>query len=144
MDQLFMGEYNHSMDAKGRLIIPARFREAGGDRFIVTKGLDSCLFIFTEEKWSAVVASISHMSLTNKDARSFSRFLIGGAGECEVDKQGRILIPANLRAYAHLEKDVVLVGVGSRVEVWDRGAWEQASDYSGIEELAEGLEELRF
>ena len=110
----------------------------------MTKGLDSCLFVFTEEKWASVVASIGHMSLTNKDARSFSRFLIGGAGECEVDKQGRILIPGNLRTYAHLEKDVVLVGVGTRVEIWNREAWESASDYEGIEELAEGLEELRF
>ena len=144
MNQLFMGEYNHTMDAKGRLIVPAKFREAGGDKFIVTKGLDSCLFVFTEEKWESVVASIGHMSLTNKDARSFSRFLIGGAGECEVDKQGRILIPNNLRSYARLEKDVVLVGVGSRVEIWNREAWESASEYDGIEELAEGLEELRF
>ncbi len=144
MTNQFMGEYNHTMDAKGRLIVPAKFREAGGDKFIVTKGLDECLFVFTEEKWSAVVESISHMPLTHKNARAFSRFFIGSAGECEVDKQGRILIPGTLRTYACLEKDVVLVGVGSRVEIWNREAWENASDYEGIEEIAEGLEELRF
>ena len=139
-----MGEYNHTMDAKGRLIVPARFREAGGDKFIVTKGLDKCLFVFTEDKWSSVVACISHMPLTSGNARKFSRFFIGSAGECEVDKQGRILIPASLRAYADLAKDVVLVGVGSRVEIWNKDAWDDASEYDGIEEIAEGLEELRF
>ncbi|MDI9241335.1 division/cell wall cluster transcriptional repressor MraZ [Fusibacillus kribbianus] len=144
MTNQFMGEYNHTMDAKGRLIVPARFREAGGDKFIVTKGLDKCLFVFTEDKWSSVVSSISHMPLTSGNARKFSRFFIGSAGECEVDKQGRILIPASLRAYADLAKDVVLVGVGSRVEIWNKDAWDDASEYDGIEEIAEGLEELRF
>ena len=144
MTNQFMGEYNHTMDAKGRLIVPAKFREAGGDRFIVTKGLDKCLFVFTQYKWSSVVESVSQMSLTSGNARKFSRFFIGSAGECEVDKQGRILVPASLRTYAGLEKEVVLVGVGSRVEIWNRDAWEDASDYDGIEEIAEGLEELRF
>lgn len=144
MKQLFMGEYNHSLDAKGRLIVPAKFREAGGDRFVVTKGLDKCLFVFTEEKWESVVANISHMSLTNKDARRFSRFMIGGAGDAEVDKQGRILIPAPLRTYAGLEKEIVLVGVGSRIEIWNKDAWENSNDFDDIEDLAEGLEELRF
>ena len=80
---MFMGEYNHTMDTKGRLIVPAKFREAGGDRFVVTKGLEKCLFLFTEEKWDSVVESISHMPLTHKNARAFSRFFIGSAGECE-------------------------------------------------------------
>ncbi|QNM05573.1 division/cell wall cluster transcriptional repressor MraZ [Qiania dongpingensis] len=140
----FMGEYNHTMDAKGRLIVPARFREAGGDKFIVTKGLDGCLFVFTEEKWDSVVSSMENLPVTQGKARKFARFLMGGAGECEVDKQGRILIPNNLRAYAHLEKDVVLVGVGSRVEIWNRDTWEEANVYDEIEEIAEDLEELRF
>ena len=83
MKNQMMGEYNHTMDAKGRLIVPAKFREAGGDRFVVTKGLEECLFLFTEEKWDSVVESISHMPLTHKNARAFSRFFIGSAGECE-------------------------------------------------------------
>ena len=144
MKNQMMGEYNHTMDTKGRLIVPAKFREAGGDRFVVTKGLEKCLFLFTEEKWDSVVESISHMPLTHKNARAFSRFFIGSAGECDVDKQGRILIPSSLRAYAQLGRDVVLVGVGSRVEIWNREAWEAASACENIEELAEGLEELRF
>lgn len=144
MKQMFMGEYNHALDSKGRLIVPAKFREAGGDHFVVTKGMDNCLFMFTEEKWEAVVESISHLPLTNKDARRFSRFMLGSAGECEIDKQGRILIPGTLRAFAALEKDVVLVGVGSRIEIWNKDAWESGSDFDDIEELAEGLEELRF
>ena len=135
MTNQFMGEYNHTMDAKGRLIVPAKFREAGGDKFIVTKGLDKCLFVFTQEKWSSVVASVSQMPLTSGNARKFSRFFIGSAGECEVDKQGRILVPGSLRAYAELEKEVVLVGVGSRVEIWSKDRWQDNSEYDDMEEL---------
>ena len=137
-----MGEYNHTMDTKGRLIVPAKFREAGGDRFVVTKGLEKCLFLFTEEKWDSVVESISHMPLTHKNARAFSRFFIGSAGECDVDKQGRILIPGVLREYAGLEKDVVLVGVLSRIEIWDKHKWEESNTYDDMDEIAEHMADL--
>jgi len=142
MTNQFMGEYNHTMDAKGRLIVPAKFREAGGDKFIVTKGLDKCLFVFTQEKWSSVVASVSQMSLTSGNARKFSRFFIGSAVECEVDKQGRILLPAVLREFAKIDKDAVLVGVGSRIEIWSRENWLESNSYDDMEEIAENMEGL--
>lgn len=144
MISMFMGEYNHTMDAKGRLIVPSKFRELLGDEFVVTKGLDRCLFVFTENKWNSVIESLDTLPLTKGKARQFSRFLVGGSSLCEIDKQGRILIQQNLREYAGLDKDVVLVGVGSRIEIWDKKAWEEANDYDEIEEIAEGLEELRF
>ena len=144
MKNQMMGEYNHTMDTKGRLIVPAKFREAGGDRFVVTKGLEKCLFLFTEEKWDSVVESISHMPLTHKNARAFSRFFIGSAGECDVDKQGRILIPGNLREFAGLQKDVVMVGVASRIEIWSRQKWEalQEDEEEAMEDIAERMSEL--
>lgn len=111
---MFVGEYSHSLDSKGRLIIPSRFREALGDTFMVTKGLDGCLSIYDMEGWKNLESKLQALPLTNANARKFTRFMLGGAIECEVDKQGRILIPANLREFAHLTKDVALVGVGGR------------------------------
>ena len=141
---MFMGEYNHTVDAKGRLIVPSKFREQLGDEFVVTKGLDGCLFVYENTEWKILEEKLKALPLTNANARKITRFFLAGACQCEVDKQGRILVPGSLRTYAGLEKEVVLVGVGSRVEIWNREAWEDASDYDGMEELAEGLEELRF
>ena len=124
---MFVGEYNHSLDSKGRLIIPSRFREALGDTFMVTKGLDGCLSIYDMEGWKNLEAKLQTLPLTNANARKFTRFMLGGAIECEVDKQGRILIPGNLREFAHLSKDVALVGVGGRIEIWDKETWMQVS-----------------
>ena len=112
---MFMGEYNHTIDAKGRLIIPSKFRDSLGDEFVVTKGLDGCLFVYDNKEWSAFEEKLKSLPLTNKDARQFVRFFLAGATLAEVDKQGRILVPANLREFAALEKEFVLVGVASRV-----------------------------
>ena len=117
---MFMGEYSHTIDAKGRIIVPAKFRESLGDNFVVTKGLDNCLFVYTSEDWRKFEEKLRTLPLTNKDARKFTRFFLAGAAEMEIDKQGRILIPSVLREFAALEKDVVLVGVGSRIEIWDK------------------------
>ncbi len=144
MISMFMGEYNHTMDTKGRLIVPSKFRELLGDEFVVTKGLDKCLFVFTADKWTSVIESIDSLPITKGKARQFSRFLIGGAGTCEIDKQGRILIPQNLREYAKLDKEAILVGVGNRIEIWNKDEWEELNNYDEIEEIAEDLEELRF
>lgn len=144
MIKMFMGEYNHTLDAKGRLIVPSKFRDLLGEEFVVTKGLDKCLFVFTEDKWNDVIDSIDNLPITKGKARQFSRFLIGGAATCEIDKQGRILIPQNLREYAGLDKDAMLVGVGNRIEIWNKEAWDEFNDYDEIEELAEDLDELRF
>lgn len=122
-----MGEYLHTIDGKGRLIVPAKYREALGEKFIATKGLDHCLFVYPIDEWQALEEKLRALPFTQPDARAFVRFFFSGATECEIDKQGRILLPANLRDYAQLEKDVVLVGVSSRVEIWSQTLW---TDYS--------------
>ena len=137
-----MGEYNHTIDAKGRLIIPSKFRETLGDEFVVTKGLDGCLFVYDNNEWSAFEEKLKSLPLTNKDARQFVRFFLAGATLAEVDKQGRILVPANLRQFAGLEKEVVLVGVASRVEIWSKAKWEETASYDDVEEIAEHMAEL--
>ena len=121
---MFMGEYNHSIDPKGRLIVPAKFRESLGDMFVVTQGLDGCLFVYPNEEWQAFEEKLKTLPMANKDARKFVRFFLAGAAQVELDKQGRILLPSNLRSFAGLEKDCALVGVGTRVEIWDKERWE--------------------
>jgi MraZ protein len=139
---MFMGEYNHTIDTKGRLIVPSKFREILGDEFVVTKGLDGCLFVYPNEEWSAFEEKLRTLPLTNKNARQFSRFFLAGAATCEVDKQGRILIPGVLREFAELEKDVVLVGVLSRIEIWSKSKWMESNVYDDMEDIAEHMEEL--
>jgi len=139
---MFMGEYNHTIDAKGRLIIPSKFREQLNDEFVVTKGLDGCLFIYPDEEWKTFEGKLHTLPLTNPNARKFTRFFLAGATTCEVDKQGRILLPAVLREFAGLEKDVVLVGVSSRVEIWDKKIWIETNTYDDMEEIAENMEGL--
>lgn len=139
---MFMGEYNHSVDAKGRLIIPAKFRESLGEEFVVTKGLDGCLFIYSEEEWKNIEETFRNTPLTTKDARKFSRFFFAGAANCELDKQGRILIPANLREFAGLEKDVVLAGVFNKIEIWSKERWMDEGNYDDMDEVAERMAEL--
>ena len=118
-----MGEYQHTIDPKGRLIVPAKLREGLGEKFVATKGLDNCLFVYPMDEWKLMEQKLKSLPFTRADARSFVRFFFSGATECEVDKQGRILIPANLREYAKLDKDVVLLGVSSRVEIWSKDLW---------------------
>lgn len=137
-----MGEYNHTVDTKGRLIIPSKFRETLGEEFVVTKGLDGCLFVYDNHEWKAFEEKLKSLPLTNKDARQFVRFFLAGAAMVEVDKQGRILIPSGLREFAGLEKDAVLIGVASRVEIWSKDRWENAASYEDMEEIAEHMAEL--
>ncbi len=140
---MFMGEYSHTIDAKSRLIIPSRFRESLGDVFVVTKGLDGCLFVFDNAEWTAFEEKLQKLpSLTNPDVRKFIRFFMAGASEVEVDKQGRILIPASLKEFAALEKDVVLIGAGSRVEIWSKERYEGTVSYDDMEEIAMHMSEL--
>lgn len=138
---MFIGEYQHSIDAKGRVIVPAKFREKLGELFIVTKGLDKCLFVYSMEEWSNIESKLKVLPLSQKDARAFVRFFFSGAVECEVDKQGRILIPNNLREHANLEKDVILIGVSSRVELWSKDEWDNYNGNAELnyEEIAEKL-----
>jgi MraZ protein len=138
---MFMGEFQHTIDVKGRLIVPSKFREGLGDRFVATKGLDNCLFVYPMEEWRQLEIKLKSLPFTKADARAFARFFFSGATECEVDKQGRILLPANLREYARLEKDVVVLGVSSRVEVWSREEWNNYSSKAEAtyEEIAEKI-----
>ncbi len=143
---MFMGEYNHTMDAKGRCIVPAKFRDSLGDEFVVTKGLDGCLFVYPNEEWLRFEEKLKTLPLTNKNARQFARFFLAGAATCEVDKQGRILLPAVLREFAQLEKEVVLVGVANRVEIWSKAKWEESMNSydEDMDEVAENMENLGF
>ena len=120
---MFMGEYNHTIDAKGRLIIPAKFREVLGDEFVVTKGMDGCLFVFDNSEWQAFAEKLRSLPMIDKEVRQFTRFFLAGAASVEVDKQGRILIPSVLREFADITKDAVLIGVGSRIEIWSKDRW---------------------
>ena len=141
---MFRGEYSHTVDAKGRLIIPLKFREQLGEECIVTRGLDGCLFIFELGEWEAYEEKLRKLPMTNKNARSFVRFLSGGATPCEFDKQGRILLPATLRKFAGIEKDVILAGLPNRIEVWSEQKWNENNNYEEIDmdEIAGHLTEL--
>ena len=137
----FMSEYNHTIDAKGRLIIPVKYRDGLGETFVVTRGIDGCLFFYTENEWQAIMNKLNELRMTNKKAREFTRFLLGGATEVELDSQGRILVPAFLREYADLEKEVILIGMGNHIEVWSKVKYEQVMSDTNIEEIAEELDE---
>ena len=141
---MFMGEYSHTIDTKGRLIIPSRFREELGETFVVTKGLDGCLFVFSDEEWKAFEIKLKSLPLTNQNARQFARFFVAGATPCELDKQGRILLPATLREFAGLEKDVVLTGMLNRIEIWSKDKWNENNslDDVAMDEIAEQMTDL--
>lgn len=141
---MLMGEYRHKMDNKGRMIIPAKFRDELGDQFVATRGLDNCLFVYPMQEWDQLEEKLASLPITSKNARSFVRFFFSGATECELDNQGRISLPRNLRDYADLEKKIVIIGLANRIELWAEERWtdylesaEQAS-----EEIASAMEEL--
>ena len=139
---MLIGEYEHSLDVKGRIIMPAKFRDDIGDKFIVTKGLDGCLFAFSKEEWTKFEEKLSTLPISNKDARTFTRFFFAGAIDCELDKQGRFLISLNLREFAGFVKDVVIVGMNSRVEIWSKEKWEDCNNNLSADEIAEKMEML--
>jgi len=139
---LLIGEYEHSVDAKGRLIMPAKFRADLGETFVVTKGLDGCLFAFSKEEWWAFEAKLKALPLSDQNARNFVRFFLSGATECELDKQGRFLISAKLRQASHLEKEVIIIGVGTKLEIWDKDAWRKLDHEIEADEIATHLSQL--
>ena len=139
---MFMGEYSHNIDAKNRLIMPAKFREQLGEHFVATKGLDGCLFVYPMSEWQTIEEKFREIPLTTKDARKFSRFFFAGAAECDVDKQGRVLIPATLKEYAGIDKEVVSVGVLNRIEIWSKERWSDEGTYDDMDEIAEHMAEL--
>ena len=122
---MLMGEYRNSLDAKGRIVIPSKFREELGNKIILTRGLDGSLFIYSEDAWNKLTEKLQTLSFTEKESRNFTRFLLSGANTLEFDKQGRIIIPSYLKEYANFTKEVVLVGVLNRVELWSQDAWDK-------------------
>lgn len=138
---MFMGEYRHTIDAKGRLIVPAKFREQLGDSFVVTRGMDGCLFGYTQEEWNILETKLQKLPLTKKDARAFVRFFYSAATECEIDKQGRINIPKSLRTHAALKKKCVVVGVSNRFEIWSEDRWDAFADEAeeNFDDIAENM-----
>lgn len=136
-----MGEYRHNIDQKGRLIVPAKFRENLGDTFILTRGLDQCLFGYPMNEWSMIEEKLKTLPLTKKDARAFTRFFFSGATECEIDKQGRINIVSPLQQYAKLDKECVILGVSNRIEIWSKDLWEEyfADSEDSFAEIAENM-----
>ena len=136
---MLIGEYAHSLDTKGRLIMPAKLRQDMGDKFIVTKGLDGCLFAFSQNEWLNFETKLKSLPLSDKNARNFVRFFLSGATECELDKQGRFLIPNNLRIAANLEKDTIIIGVGTRLEIWDKATWDKCDENISADEIAENM-----
>lgn len=142
---MFYGEFRHSIDNKGRVIIPAKFRLILKDKYIekfyVTRGIERCLFVFTENEWNLLEQKFKNLPLTQSTARAFSRLLFSGAYEATCDKQGRILIPNHLLQYARISKDVLIIGVSTRIEVWDVNTWDEIAKTS-IEDYERIAEEL--
>lgn len=136
-----MGEYHHSIDNKGRIIVPSKFRDELGDMFIITRGLDQCLFGYPVSEWALIEEKLKGLPLTKKDARAFTRFFFSGATESELDKQGRINIPAPLLQYGKLEKECVILGVSNRIEIWSKQIWEDYFTQSeeSFAEIAENM-----
>lgn len=141
---MFVGQYQHSLEVKGRLAIPKKFREKLGQKAVITKGLDGCLFLFSSEKWKAFTKKLAKLSITKRDSRSFTRFLTYGAAEIEFDRQGRALIPDHLRKFAGLKTEVVVAGALERVEIWDRNRFNQylTKTEKESEKIAERLDAL--
>ena len=141
---MFMGEYNHTVDPKGRLIVPSKFREQLGSEFVVTKGLDGCLFVYPAEEWHNIEDKFRNISMTSKDARKFSRFFFAGAAAVELDKQGRILLPPVLREYANLEGEAHIIGMDTNLEIWNTELWNEENAQYTPESVAAIMEELNF
>lgn len=141
---MFIGEHQHSLDEKGRIIIPSKFRADLGLEFVMTKGLDNCLFVYPKSEWEILEEKLKTLPLTSKDARAFVRFFFSGASESTLDKQGRVLIPANLREHSRLDKEAVIIGVSTRIEIWSKDHWDNYIDEDNLsyESIAESMAEL--
>ena len=138
---MFIGEYHHTIDEKGRIIIPAKFRESLGKEFIITRGIENCLFVYSLQNWADITNKLSSLPFTKKDARTFNRFFMSGATNVELDKQGRVNISKPLIDYANLIKDCVVIGTGDRLEVWSEESWNSFFDSTkdSMSDIAENL-----
>lgn len=140
VNSMFMGEYSHTIDAKGRVIVPAKFRDALGTEFVVTLGLDGCLFLYTMEEWQAFSAKLEALP-GGKEVRQLKRFFMASAFPCELDKQGRMLIPQKHREHAGLEKELFFVGMSNKIEIWSKERYEALS-FEGMDDVADKLSDL--
>lgn len=138
---MLLGEYAHTVDDKGRFIMPVKLRDALHDGFVITKGLDGCLYMYSMEQWKILDAKLAALPMSNKNARDFVRFFVSGATDSDYDKQGRVLLPQNLRDYAKLDKDIIIAGAGTHAEIWNAEAWKskQGTLVENIENLAEQM-----
>ena len=138
---MFIGEYHHTIDEKGRITIPSKFRDGLGDNFIVTRGIENCLFVYSLNNWNEICDKLNLLPFTKKDARNFIRFFMSGATTVELDKQGRINILSPLISYAGLKKDCVIIGTGDRLEIWSNEAWEEYfnSTKDNMSDIAENI-----
>ena len=140
---MFIGEFSHSIDNKNRIILPVKFRESLGEGFIITKGLDGCLYVFPKDEWEVLERKLKQLPLTSKDARAFVRFFFSGASEVTIDKQGRALLPQNLLEYAQIEKEVITIGVSNRIEIWSKNQWDNYNESEiNMNEIADKMVEL--
>ena len=141
---MFMGEYHHNIDEKGRLIMPSKFRNDLGETFVITRGIESCLFVYPMETWNNLTSKLNELSFTKKDVRSFQRFFLSGATICEFDKQGRINITSPLANYAKLNKECVVIGVNDRIEIWSKDNFDKFLDENldNVSDIAEHLFEV--
>ena len=141
---MFMGEYSHTIDAKGRLIIPSRLRDLLGEEFIMTRGLDGCISIYSMEEWAIFEQKLRALPLNDEDARALMRFFVAGATPCEIDKQGRILIPQTLRDFAGIDKEVVTAGMLNRIEIWSKENWERKNNHDDMNAIAKNMQKMGF
>jgi MraZ protein len=141
---MFIGEYQHNLDNKGRINVPSKFRDDLGEEFYLTKGLDNSLFCFPESEWKIFEDKLKALPLTNRNARAFVRLFFAGASACSLDKQGRVLIPQLLREHANIEKEIMIIGVGTRVEIWAEEEWKKYThpDNISYDEIAEHMADL--
>lgn len=146
MSACLIGEYEHRLDSKGRLIIPSKLREELGCTFILTKGLDNCLYIYPNDEWKSFAEKLNLLPMTNESSRKFKRFFNSGAVKCELDSQGRILLPPNLRGFANIDKDVVIIGNGEKAEIWNKEQWDAINNEESLnmDAIADKLDELDF
>ena len=144
MKALLIGEYEHTIDEKGRIKMPSKLKEDICEKFVITQGLDGCLFAYSQKEWKNFEDKLRTFPLTNKDARALKRFFLARATECEVDKQGRFLISGNLREFANLKKEVVIIGVLDKIEIWSKDRWDKYSKEENLQadEIAQRMENL--
>lgn len=146
MSLCLTGEYEHKLDAKGRFVMPLKIREEIGNSFMITNGFDQCLYVYPHDEWKKFAEKLNLLAMTDKNARAMKRFFNSGANNCEIDGQGRLLIPQKLRNYANIEKEIVVIGNGEKAEIWDKAAWEKINNEESlnIDEIADQLNALNF